>query len=75
MKLFNPFKQPFDNETLESWSKNLDDIAKIALVAMPVLIYGQYGLLFKFINFALLCITILSSLGVSRHLRSLKLKE
>lgn len=72
MKLLSLFRQPFDNDTLDSWAKNLDDIAKISTAAFPVLIYSGYGVLFKIINFILLCVTIYMSLGTARYLRNLK---
>lgn len=46
----NPFKRPLNRDSLESWCKILDDIAKVAVLAIPVVLYGQNGIWYKAAN-------------------------
>lgn len=68
------FKRPFEKETLESWSKMCDDIAKVAILAEPVVIWGNADILFKVINGVLLLIAIYIFLNLGRKLKQAKLK-
>lgn len=36
--MFRLFKPPFEISTLEAWSKMSDDIAKVAILAVPVML-------------------------------------
>lgn len=45
--MFNLLKRPIESETLDAWAKILEDIAKVAILAIPVVIFGQNGVFFK----------------------------
>lgn len=45
--MLNLLKRPIEIETLDAWAKILEDIAKVALLALPVVIFGQNGIFFK----------------------------
>lgn len=38
---FNLLKRPTEPETLDAWAKILEDIAKVAILALPVIIYQR----------------------------------
>ncbi|KAA6207995.1 hypothetical protein [Avibacterium paragallinarum] len=64
LNLFNLLKRPIETETLDAWAKILEDIAKVALLALPVVIFGQNHFLFKLASsFALLLIAYLALIG------------
>ncbi|MGQ9445000.1 hypothetical protein ACTHGP_06210 [[Pasteurella] aerogenes] len=67
--MFRLFKPPFEISTLEAWSKMSDDIAKVAILAIPVMLYSNYSLDFRIFNIALLSIVALAFLTVSRYFR------
>ncbi len=48
--MLNIFTKPFEQETLDDWAKLSVDIAKVAILAIPVILYGKDALLIKFIN-------------------------
>ncbi len=52
--MFNLFKQPFEEQTLEDWAKLSVDLAKVAMVAVPVVIYGDATISMKLLNSILL---------------------
>ncbi|WP_245853376.1 hypothetical protein [Pasteurella oralis] len=54
-------------ETLNSWAKWLEDIAKAAVVAIPVVVFGHYGLLFKFVNSGVLTIGAYVTLVIAKQ--------
>lgn len=66
---FNLFNVPLEPDTLDAWLKILDDIAKVAILALPVVLYGDRTLVFKSYNSALLVIIIYCCLLVGRMLR------
>ncbi|MDH2997633.1 hypothetical protein A1D22_07865 [Pasteurellaceae bacterium LFhippo2] len=72
MRFADVFIYPIENETLDSWAKNVEDIAKVSILAFPVVIYGQYGVLFKAINITMLCMVTYSMLYIARFLRRTK---
>lgn len=45
--VFNLLKRPIETETLDAWAKILEDIAKVSILALPVVIFGQSGVFFK----------------------------
>lgn len=69
---YNLFKRPIENETIDAWSKIADDIAKVAILAIPVMLYGNETLGIKIINTLLLSFAAYSALLISRHLRRSK---
>lgn len=72
MHVWNLFKRPINKESLESWVKILDDIAKVAILAMPVIVYGEKTTLFKITNIVLLIIVTYLLLFISNVLRKNK---
>ncbi|MDU8924485.1 hypothetical protein RYD26_06110 [Pasteurellaceae bacterium LIM206] len=54
LKNFNLFQRPIEKETLDSWAKWLEDIAKVAIIAVPVVFFGNYFLWVKIVNILLL---------------------
>lgn len=72
--MWNIFKRPINPESLESWVKMLDDLAKVALVTIPVLLYGSNSVLFKTTNTLLLLIFVYLMLFTSNQLRKYKVK-
>lgn len=67
--MFNLIKSPIENDTLSAWAKITDDIAKIAFLAIPAIIYGEYSILFKTMNVIALSIGSYLFLLVGRMLR------
>lgn len=61
--------------TIDAWSKIADDIAKVAMLAIPVMLYGNETLAIKIINALLLSFSAYSALLISRHLRKSKHKQ
>ena len=45
--MFNLFKLPIEKGSLEAWSKLSDDVAKVAILAVPVILYGEQALSLK----------------------------
>ncbi|MCF7522118.1 hypothetical protein L4G92_08695 [Neisseria sp. ZJ106] len=62
--MFNLLKRPIETETLDAWAKILEDIAKVAVLALPVVIFGQNGVAFKAASsIALLTIAYFALIG------------
>ena len=55
--MFNLFRQPIEKTSLEAWAKLADDVAKVAILAIPVTLYGNYTWCFKMANCISLVIT------------------
>lgn len=55
--MFNIFKKPFNKDSLDAWCKILDDISKIELLAIPVVLYSLNGLFYKLFNSTVLLST------------------
>ena len=53
--MFNVFRYPMNRESLDSWSKNLGDIAKVAILAIPVVLYSPNSWFYNISNGVLLC--------------------
>lgn len=73
--MLNIFKKPIEKPSLEAWSKMTDDVAKIALLAFPVILYGERTTLFKTFNLLLLAIGIYSFLLLGRVCRKLTIQQ
>lgn len=71
--MWNIFKRPILGETLDSWTKILDDCVKVAFLTVPVVLYGQNGLAFKVMNALLLLSISYIMLFISNQLRKSKL--
>lgn len=67
--MFNIFKRPFEKSSQEAWAKMSDDIAKVAILALPVMLYGKEPVYLKIINSILLLIGIYSALFIGRFIR------
>ncbi|MCQ9120208.1 hypothetical protein [Rodentibacter pneumotropicus] len=69
--MFNLFHSPIEKSSLSAWSKLTDDIAKVAILAMPVILYSEHSLAFKGMNIAFLLIIAYVFLAVGRFFRQL----
>ncbi|MFZ7236834.1 hypothetical protein ACLSZ3_00080 [Avibacterium gallinarum] len=69
--MFNIFKKPYEKGTLEAWAKTCDDIAKVAILAVPVILYNNDPLLQKGINLVALVISTYSTIWGARICRKL----
>ncbi|MCK3656392.1 hypothetical protein A4G19_14030 [Pasteurellaceae bacterium Macca] len=56
--MFNLFRQPIEKSSFESWAKIADDIAKVAILAVPVMLYGKDPFWVKLLNTSLLTIAV-----------------
>ncbi|MDO4698267.1 MAG: hypothetical protein Q4A60_06285 [Pasteurellaceae bacterium] len=72
MSKLNLFKPPIEKDTLDDWAKIATDVAKVAILAIPVILYGNDPIALKLINTALLSITVYSGLTAGRFFRKLK---
>lgn len=72
--MINLLKPPFEQETLDVWAKLSDDIAKVALLAIPVIPYANNTLVLKIINILLLILVVYLSLLFGRIFRQMKQK-
>ncbi|MFU2088620.1 hypothetical protein [Avibacterium avium] len=70
--MLNLFKCPIEVETLEAWAKMVEDIAKVAILAVPVIIFGQNGILFKIMSSLTLMFVIYATLVAVKLLRKHK---
>lgn len=67
------FKRPIEKETLDAWAKVSDDIGKVAILAIPVMLFGESTLLIKAINSFLLLSGTYSAFTLGRIIRRHKL--
>lgn len=73
--MFNLFRLPIEKSSLSAWSKLTDDIAKVAILAMPVILYGNYSLAFKGLNISFLVVIAYFCLMMGRFFRQLSEKK
>ncbi len=71
--MFNLFKKPYEKETLDAWAKISDDIGKVAILAIPVMLFGQNLVIIKFTNSVLLLTGAYGAFIVGRTIRKHKL--
>ena len=69
--MLNLFKLPIEKSSLEAWSKLSDDVAKVAILAMPVILYGEQPLFLKGLNISFLLIIAYACLVMVRKFRQL----
>ena len=69
--MLNLFKLPIEKSSLEAWSKLSDDVAKVAILAMPVILYGEQSLFLKGLNISFLLIIAYACLVMGRKFRQL----
>ncbi|MFZ7159025.1 hypothetical protein ACLSY3_01410 [Avibacterium avium] len=67
--MFNIFKRPVNKESLQSWCKILDDIAKVAILAAPVVLYGENAIGYKVLNCLFLVISAYACLFSADFMR------
>ncbi|MCF7521559.1 hypothetical protein L4G92_05795 [Neisseria sp. ZJ106] len=67
--MYNLFKRPIENASLEAWAKLADDVAKVAILAIPVVLYGTDPFPLKFFNSLLLLTGIYTCLLGGRLFR------
>lgn len=67
----NIFDQPVEKETLEEWAKMMLDIAKVAILAIPAIIYKENSLAMKVFSGTALIFVSYVSLIVHRRLPKL----
>lgn len=70
--MLNIFKRPLHKDSLDSWCKMLDDIAKVAILAVPVVLYGTYPISYKVMNVVFLAVCAYSCLLSSDFMRKNK---
>lgn len=69
MYTFNLFKRPFERSTLKEWAKLSDDVGKVAIIAIPAMIFSDYELIVKIINIIGLSAVAYSFLLIARNIR------
>ncbi|MCW9731934.1 hypothetical protein L5B97_00260 [Avibacterium sp. 20-15] len=70
--MLNLFKKPIEIETLDDWAKMSIDITKVAILAIPVILFNSEPLFLKVIKTIFLIIGAYSGLIVHRQLRQVK---
>lgn len=70
--MLNLLKRPIERETLDAWAKILEDIAKVALLALPVVIFGQSQIFFKVASSLALLLTAYFALIGGKQIRKHK---
>ncbi|MFQ1049063.1 hypothetical protein ACIRXL_03040 [Avibacterium paragallinarum] len=73
--MLNLFKKPIEIETLDDWAKIATDITKVAILAFPVILYGNDPIYLKIINTVLLVFAVYFGLAGTRHLKRIKLSK
>lgn len=69
--MWNLFKRPVEQSSFEAWAKISDDIAKVAILTVPVMLYGKDSIDWKITNILLLFCAIYLFLIGGRKLRQL----
>ncbi|MDO5059152.1 MAG: hypothetical protein Q4D82_04325, partial [Neisseria sp.] len=64
--MYNLFKRPIEKATLEDWAKLTNNIAQIAVLAVPVVIYGADSVGRKIFNLVVLVFIIYTTLQSGR---------
>ncbi|MBP6563337.1 MAG: hypothetical protein KA214_07700 [Neisseriaceae bacterium] len=65
----NLWHRPIERATLESWARFSEDIAKVALLALPIVLYGDQPVGIKALNITLLVSITYLGLLFGKHLR------
>lgn len=77
--MFNLLKRPIEVETLESWAKILEDIAKVALLALPVVVFSENGIIFKVVScivlFTITYVGLVSGKQIRKHKQFLSTED
>lgn len=72
MEKFNIIEQPIEKDTFEDWIKIAIDITKVAILSIPVILYGDESLSFKIVNISLLICGVYLGLFSARKFRKMK---
>ncbi|MDH2997488.1 hypothetical protein A1D22_07105 [Pasteurellaceae bacterium LFhippo2] len=67
--MLNIFKRPVEKASIEAWSKMTDDVAKVALLTIPVILYSKEDLGFKLLNILALFLVIYFFIIIGRFCR------
>ncbi|OOH87690.1 hypothetical protein BMT54_09620 [Pasteurellaceae bacterium 15-036681] len=67
--MLNIFKRPVEKATIEAWAKIMDDFFKVAVLTIPVIIYGKESSSFKVLNVVSLLIIIYGLIVFGRFCR------
>lgn len=70
----NIFKRPLHKDSLDSWCNILDDVAKVAILAIPVVLYNEILLTYKVANSAFLACSAYLCLFCADFMRKNKVK-
>lgn len=70
--MWNITKRPFEKETLDDWAKLSVDVAKVAILAIPVILYGKDPIIIKILNTVLLGVGVYAGLFAGRKFRKMK---
>lgn len=54
--MLSVFQKPFHKESLDSWCKTFDDISKISILTIPVVLYSSNSIFYKISSTILLLI-------------------
>lgn len=69
---WNLLEKPLTEETIGAWAKILDDVAKVAIIALPTVLYGNFSVLFKILNISVLLFIIYAILWLAKFTRNQK---
>lgn len=72
--MINLFKRPIEKDTLDAWAKWLEDVAKVAIIAVPVVFFGEYADIVKTFNIFFLLVCTYSFMLGGKLLRKYKEK-
>ncbi|QIW16044.1 hypothetical protein A4G20_06705 [Pasteurellaceae bacterium RH1A] len=68
--MWNILKKPIEKSSLEAWAKIADDIIKVAILALPVILYNeQYSNVLKTFNIIAVLFIIYGLIAISRAIR------
>lgn len=73
--MWNLAKPPIDNETLDEWTRLSTDIAKVAILAIPVMLYSDSSVAMKLFNFIFLAFGAYFSLYLGRLFKRMKTRR
>ncbi|MCK3657755.1 hypothetical protein A4G18_03280 [Pasteurellaceae bacterium Pebbles2] len=73
--MLNLSNKPYEKETLDDWAKLSVDIAKVAILAIPVMLYNKDPAWLKCVNSVLLSIGAYIGLYSGRSFRKMKTEK
>ncbi|WP_439257607.1 hypothetical protein [Lonepinella sp. BR2271] len=69
--MLNLFDKPYEKETLEDWAKLSIDIARVAILAVPVILYREDPMNIKIFNSIVLGVAFYVGLYSGRKFRKM----